>query len=154
MNWEELKKTIYQENGSLRDIYIRNITHDDWKLWIDFVNTNYIISFEIAGTRKGNNIDFDTVTAYWQNPDQNCPSATIYLEEIIVKTYFLDETEIENDITPNDIKTPKNHESLLAYLKNISNLIGKQVELTEENYQDLKDVLMIVSGDQVFFPKR
>lgn len=152
MTWEDLKKHIYHEDGSLRDIYIRNVTSEDWIRWVDFVNSSYTVDFEIGGKPKGNKIDFSTVAAYWQHVDQECPSASIYLGNIIVKTYFFREDEIENDIAPREIKTVEDHKKLVAYLKSVSNLLGKPVELTEENYSDPHEVLMIINGEQVTFP--
>jgi hypothetical protein len=153
MKWEELKEIIYHEDGSLRDIYIRDVTSDEWRRWIEYVNANYPIDFEIHSRPSGNKIDFRAVAAYWQETEEECPSASIRLGDIIIKTYFFLENEIENDITPKEIKTFEDHERLVKYLKEVSLLLGKPVEVTEENYQEPHEILMIVKGEQVIFPK-
>jgi len=154
MSWEELKRRIYHEDGSLRDIYIRNITPDDWKRWVDYVNSSYVVDFEVGNTVRRNKIDFEVVVAYWKGQEHQCPSASIHIGNIIVKTYFFVENEIENDIAPKEITTLQDHERIIEYLKNISKLLGRPVELTEENYQDPKELLMVVHEEQVIFPSK
>lgn len=154
MNWQEIKERIYHENGSLRDIYIRKVTPDDWKRWIDFVNKNYRIDFKIGNTLKGDKIEYDVIAAYWNDPGQECPSAAIHLDNVIIKAYFFDENEIEHDITPIEIKSLKDHESLLEYLKSVSALLNRPVELTQENPRESKDVLMTVDERRATFPNQ
>jgi hypothetical protein len=45
LSWENLKNKVYFLNGSLRDIYVRDTTKEDWQKWSDFVNANYKTSF-------------------------------------------------------------------------------------------------------------
>jgi len=153
MNWKNLKQHVYHEDGSLRDIYIRNVTPAHWRLWVEYVNGNYLVDFKIGGNVKGDKIDFDAVKTYWQDPYQACPSASIYVGEIIVNTFFFDGNEIENDITPKEIKSVANHEQLLHYLMNVSLLLGKPVILTEENYQNPKELLITVDGQNIILHK-
>lgn len=152
MKWEDLKSNVYHEDGSLRDIYIRNVTLDDWRRWIDYINSNHQVEFKIGSTLQGNRIDLDLVTAYWKDAEQEGLSASINLGDIIVNCFFFDKYEIENDITPKEIKLLEDHEKLLEYLKSISILLGMRVELTEENCRDAREVLIEVEGEKVAFP--
>ena len=154
MKWEDLKYNVYHEDGSLRDIYIRNVTHEDWKNWVEFVNAKYPIDFKIGNAHRGNKIDFDLVTSYWQNREQECLSASIDLGNIILNTFFFDKEEIDNDLAPAEIKSLEDHYKLLRYLSNISILLGRQVELTEESYQKTRQVLMAVDKDKVTFEQQ
>jgi hypothetical protein len=154
MNWKKLKSRIYHEDGSLRDIYIRDVTPDDWRHWADYVNSNYPIDFLIGGTYIGNKISFDSIADYWKDSDQEYPSASIHLGNIIVNTFFSNENEIENDITPREIRSLEDHQRLLEYLKSISILLNRPVELTEENYRDPKEILIVVDGERVTYPDR
>ncbi|ARS42457.1 hypothetical protein CA265_23485 [Sphingobacteriaceae bacterium GW460-11-11-14-LB5] len=45
MNWELLRKKIYYIDGSLRDVYIKDTSMEDWEKWIDLVNTKYEVKF-------------------------------------------------------------------------------------------------------------
>jgi len=40
MNWQTIKDKIYYGDGTLRDIYVLNISKEDWAKWIQFVNQN------------------------------------------------------------------------------------------------------------------
>jgi hypothetical protein len=73
MKWEELKKYIYHADGSLRDIYIRDVTTDDWKHWVEYVNANYPVEFKVESRQNSNKIDFAAVAAYWQENKKECP---------------------------------------------------------------------------------
>lgn len=152
MKWEDIKINIYHEDGSLRDIYIRNVTLDDWRRWVEYVNINFRIDFKIGSAHLGNKIDFDLVIAYWKDDKHEDLSACINLGDIIVNCFFFDKNEIENDITPKEIKSLEDHEKLLEYLKNISILLGRRVELTEENCRDAREGLIVVEGEKVIFP--
>ena len=151
MDWKDLKSRIYHEDGSLRDIFIRNLTLDDWKRWADYVNGNYAVDFFIAHSPCGNQIDFDAVAAYFQDPSRVYPAASIHLEGMVMHVNFWND-EMECDIAPIEIKSMQDHETLLDYLKSISGLLGRCIELTEENPGDPKEILMIVDGERVVFP--
>lgn len=152
MNWQDLKKYVYHEDGSLRDVYIRNSGIDDWKRWIEFVNSKYNLSFEIGDKIASNRISFDPVTKFWNDPKSERPKARIYLGHITVHSYFFGVDEIDNDIDPSEIQTLKDHELIVAYLMAISKALGKPVELTEENCSNSKQVLLLIDGDKINFP--
>jgi len=153
MNWEEIKKRVYFEDGSLRDIYIRNASFDDWKKWVNHVNAFYNVDFQVEGTSRATKIDFNAIAANWRHESQDTLSAAIRLGKIIVMTYFFQQTEIENDITPKEIESFEDHNALIEFLTDISNLLNKPVELTEESYGDACKVLMVVDGLHITFPK-
>ena len=152
MNWEDLKKHVYYQDGSLRDIYVRNISSEDWKSWANFVNANFLVEFKIGNFHSSDKIHFDTVVDYWSKSDQESRSASICLGHITVKTYFFVDNELESDITPTEIHSLVDHLKLVEYLKNVSELLGRPVEMTEEKYNEPCEVLMIVKGEEVVFP--
>ena len=151
MDWLELKNSIYYQDGSLRDIYIRNVSRVHWNTIINHLNSSYDVDFEIEGASKENGIDFGSVVANWESIVYKTLSATIRLGDIIIKTYFFTEDEIEFDITPKEIDTFEDHNTLIDFLKDISNVLGKTVELTEECYHDSGKVLITVDGQDVTF---
>ncbi len=104
MEWPELKEKIYYEDGSFRDIFIPGATADDWKLWADFVNNNYKVSFTIyEGEITTDKVDFEKVLAFWNGSLDSCIDANVFIGDIIVKAYFFSDDEIENDIIPKEI---------------------------------------------------
>jgi hypothetical protein len=69
---------------------------------------------------------------------ENCTQAQSMIQftlpgEIIVNWYFYPcETEIEMDITPNEIKNPETLDALLDFMRKIGGILGKDVLLTME----------------------
>lgn len=61
MHWTELKKRVYFEDGSLRDILVLGATVKDWEIWIDLVNEKYQVEFWDAKTVRSDKIDFAIV---------------------------------------------------------------------------------------------
>ncbi|SHM26877.1 hypothetical protein [Chryseobacterium polytrichastri] len=153
MDWQYLKDNIYFSDGSLRDIYVLNISRLDWLKWIDFINENFEVRFtycDIVGDLKSSNqIISKYIFDYWDNVSEFVVTATIMIGEIILNCYFFTEVEIENDITPKEIKSLDDHNQIIDYLKSVSKILNKEVILTAENYDLDYDRLITVVNDQV-----
>jgi hypothetical protein len=100
-NWDKIKRNIYFIDGSLRDIYINNITENDWEKWVNYVNENYTINWN-----GKNKIDYKTVKNNWSNNIQS-ETANIFIEKIQINNHFF--TEFENDIDPKEISGEYDH---------------------------------------------
>jgi hypothetical protein len=138
MHWNELKKLIYFEDGSLRDIYVLDTSIAHWEKWVDMVNSKYKVKFWDAKTDlRTDKIDFETVKEYWDsNGQREVVTATISLETITIKCYFFDDSEIENDVDPREFKSEEDHIKLVHYLNDISVTLNKEVIVTDENITD------------------
>lgn len=149
MHWTELKKHIYFEDGSWRDIYVLDTKIDDWEKWVDLVNNRYQVEFWDAKTDvTTDKIDFTSVQEYWNSHGQReVVTAKINLDPITVKCHFFDDSEIENDIDPSEIKSQVDHDRLITYLNDISTLLDKEVLLTDENTTN--SILIRVKGGQL-----
>jgi hypothetical protein len=153
ITWEELKEHIYFENGSLRDIYIKGMGAGEWKSWADFVNSKYPTNFTV-GELDLKRIDFEKVKSYWADSDGEYPTVTFFIGHIEVRGYFWDKEELENDFKPSDIGSMAAHLLLVAYLTEVSKLLNKSIELTEEKYSEDSEVLMVITGGKIDFPWR
>lgn len=155
VSWTELKSEVYFEDGSLRDIYVRDVSVADWRKWVDFVNSHYPVVFKVDfNGSESATIDFDYVLRYWQGLEEECPSAQILLDGIIIATYFLDDGELENDITPTEVRSEQGHRCLLEYLTAVSKLLGRPVELCHENSRPGTGLLLLADGLLVTYPWR
>jgi len=155
MDWTSLKRQIYFEDGSLRDIYVLDATIGGWKKWVDLVNKKYHVEFwDAKKDLKTDKIDFTIVKEYWDsNGKREVISATIRLGIINVKCHFFDDSKIENDIDPSEIKSQEDHDKLIDYLNDISVSLDKEVIVTEENTERLvllrvKDGVCILNDAQ------
>jgi len=145
MNWEGIKDSIYFEDGSLRDIVVSDWSIEDWKKWVDLVNRKYKLEFYNGQTQESTEeIDFEILKQYWEGKSDLTNMVAIYLDRVIVKCYFFDDQEFENDIQPKEFGSLEDHLKLMNYLEDIANLNGKTVYLTEEN--STERILLEVSG--------
>ena len=126
--WNKIKKEIYFVDGSLRDIFVNNITETEWEKWINYVNENYKINWN--GLNK---IDYKKIK---ENRTKNIQSETanIFIGKIQLNNHFF--CDFENDIDPKEINTEHDHNNIIKYMKNISEIFYKEVYLTEENCSD------------------
>lgn len=148
MNWQDIKDNIYSPDGSFRDIYILNTTRQDWKMWVDFVNSNYKTTMHIFETKVlEDKIDFKKVLDYWDGDFDNCSTASVFLDKIKVNAHFFQDDQIENDITVTEITTIEDHNKLIEYMTGLSHVLQKPVILTPEN--DSEIVLISVENNSV-----
>lgn len=137
-NWHELKKQVYFEDRSFRDIYVFNINLDDWKKWCDFVNQKYEIEFiDKENDKKENSIDFAEIEKNWTEENQFAKLATIKVGKININCHFFVAEEFENDILPKEFESIEDHKIFTEYLMSISEIFDRRVYVTCENSPDL-----------------
>ncbi len=63
-NWKDIK-WIFEPDGVLRDIYVQEVSLNDWRKVIDLINQNYKVNYGDTGEYKDTNqIDKDYVIEY------------------------------------------------------------------------------------------
>jgi hypothetical protein len=150
MNWTELKEKIYYWDGSWRDIYVLQTSLDDNKKWTDYVNENYHIEWFNGLTQSDEKkVDFEVIKEYWNGNQDLCSTAKIFIAKIQINNHFFVDNEIENDIDPREINSIEDHEIVVKYMTDLSNLLGKPVILTPEN--DQGKILMEVWENKIKF---
>ncbi|MGN7783523.1 hypothetical protein ACTJIJ_03315 [Niabella sp. 22666] len=151
MNWTELKDKVYYCDGSLRDIYVLKTNIEDNKKWVDFVNEHYVIEWFNGLTQTNERqIDFEVVEGYLNGDHDLCSSASILLGKIRINNHFYGDAEIENDIDPREINSMEDHESIIKYMINLSQILGKPVILTPENDPAIQ--LIRVLNNKIEYP--
>ena|SRR5690606_17039160 len=151
MNWEQLKDHCYYQDGSLRDVYVQDTTRKDWRSVIDYLNKIYIVDFEVEDLPRENKINWITIEGYWDGVLNKSISASISIQDIIIKTYFFADTEIEFDIVPSEVNSIEKHNALMNFFEQLSLLLERPIMLTEESYGGYKNVLVQVEGKQIKF---
>ena len=151
MDWNELRNGVYHIDGSWRDIYVLNTTRDDWKKWSEYVSASYKVSWYAEDYNDGiasKRIDSWFIDYRWDS-EHYVTTASVFLDKVQVNCHFFTESQIENDIDPNEIESLDDHNKVMDYMKSISKLLGKEVVLTEENSEEA--IWIIVNGDDVRF---
>jgi hypothetical protein len=153
LDWKSIKDKVYFLDGSLRDIYVLGTDRNDWSKWVDFVNTNYKISFHNYETEiTHDKIDFSVILDFWNGNRDSASMATVFIDKIIIHVFFFDEEEIENDITPTEINSMEDHNKLIKYLVGLSKALNKPVVMTPENERET--ILIEVDNEKIKFDSR
>lgn len=148
MTWPKLKEKIYIEDGSFRDIYIQNISIQDWENWVNLVNANFTIAwYNPLSEKSESKIDFQVIKAYWAGEHDYCSTASIFIGAAKINCHFFEALEIENDIDPREFNNMQDHLKLMDYLKLISKTLGKTVILCPENMSNI--VLIHVDNQHI-----
>lgn len=151
--WEELRRGVYNIDGSYRDIYVLQTNRQDWSNWIAFVNGHYPVRWEAEGYNDGQplkKIEADFIAQRWQLASERLTVlGSVFLEQVQVNCHFFVDTEIENDIDPKQILSLADHERLMSYLVGLSTALGKEVIVTEENAEEA--VWIRVNGSVIQF---
>ena len=130
-NWDDIK-WIFEPDGTLRDIYVQDVTLSDWEKLIDFLNLTYEIKF---GEEESKQIDKEYVIKYLRDETGEMENKSLKIEfnGIHFHSYFLLAEQIEFDIDPKEINSIKDFESIEKFMESISRTLKNQVSLTGEN---------------------
>jgi len=127
--WNDIK-WIFESDGSLRDIYVQDISLKEWGILIEHINNNFSLTYS-----DKDKIDKEYVLKYLQDTSGEMESKqlTIRLGKIKINCYFFHDKQIEFDIDPNEINTLNDFERIEDFMTSISEVLQEQVTLTGEN---------------------
>ena len=128
-NWRDIQ-WIFEPDGSLIDLYVQDVSLDDWRSVINLVNKKYKVKYADA-----NQIDVDYTINYLndQTSEIESRSASIYLGEIKLNCHFFLPDQIEFDIDPKEVNSIQDFEMIENFMIDISREIDNQITLTGEN---------------------
>ena len=137
--WNEIKSQ-FECDGSLRDIYIFGTHVSTWNKFLSEIRlSDYPIEFKHGGKL----IDLPTnIKSIKQLQESDPTTLSTSVNEIRVNCHFFITSEIEMDISPTEINSDLSFNSLIEFLKWLSNVANSNVVLTHENSQD--DVILTV----------
>ncbi|WP_337964703.1 hypothetical protein [uncultured Flavobacterium sp.] len=134
-NWDEIK-WIFEPDGALRDIYVRNVKTEDWKILINYLNINYIVRYGTLGENKEiNKIDLEYLIHYLNDEtgELEVKIVSIIIDDIVINLHFFSIDEIEFDVDPKEIYSFDNYKKLLGFMSEVSQILNKPLILTGEN---------------------
>ena len=129
MDQKDYRKAFHQD-GSLRDIYVWNVTVDHWETFLDFVQSR---GFGLIYSRDG---ETDQLPSSAANifADRSCThNLTIDLGGVGVCCHFFLADEIELDIDPRQVTSPAAIDRVLDFMGQLGAHLARDVVLTEEN---------------------
>ncbi|MCD0465799.1 hypothetical protein [Flavobacterium sp. ENC] len=138
LNWNDVN-WIFKPEGSLRDIYIKNVTIEDWIIVIDHLNQNYSVRYgNDIDNNKTNKIDKEYVLQYFsdETAGMEIKLASIFIDKIMINLHFFSDEEIEFDIDPKEINSNTDLEIIIGFMNDMSQILNKETILTGEGESD------------------
>ncbi|KZN57979.1 hypothetical protein N473_26505 [Pseudoalteromonas luteoviolacea CPMOR-1] len=132
--WNDLKEE-FEVDGSLRDIYIENITVNKWNQFLDYAKSS---EYKLEFTHGDQSIEIpQTLKSIKELQETEPTTLFIWLNENIqLHCHFFIETEIELDLSPYDIRSEKDFRVLLAFIEDLAQALENRVIVTHEGMQE------------------
>ena len=128
-NWKDIK-WIFEPDGSLIDLYVQEVSLDDWTNVIHLINQKYKVKYGDT-----NQIDTKYTIDYLtdETGEMESKSASINLDKIQVNCHFFLGDQIEFDLDPKEINSIEDFELVEKFMLEISKSVDNQITLTYEN---------------------
>jgi hypothetical protein len=151
--WQELRDGVYEIDGSWRDLCVLDATREDWVKWMAYVNQHYPVRWAAEDYQAGEAlaaIEADYINQRWDAGAEALTTwGSVFLEQVQLNCHFFQDSEIENDIDPSEIKSIEDHQRLMDYAVAISTMLGKEVVVTAESFHE--GVYIRINGIDIQF---
>ncbi|CAN5518693.1 hypothetical protein BH18ACI3_BH18ACI3_03320 [soil metagenome] len=146
MKWEDYR-VEFEFDGSWRDIYVLNTTISHWQLLIDFLRSDI---YEYSCTIDGEKAELPSFAKEIFGADfEFKPLLHLTVGSAILNCHFFTDEEIEFDLDPREIQSERQAEQIFVFMRQIGELLDKEVILTPENLQDVPIFKFLSSNEQV-----
>jgi len=128
VEWQDCREAFYVD-GSLRDIYVRDTTLDDWDLFLGAVSSLLTATFV-----DGEPYPLPTqASEIFERSAETSFLLKIILGQAKMNCHFFTEEEIELDIDPSEVTSQVEFDAIVDVLSLIGSALGRDVILTDEN---------------------
>ena len=129
MPWERAR-SAFRADGSLRDIYVHDVTVSQWQAVIVALRAKYPSSFSVAGSEA----PFPpSVAALFERGAPSAAMLSLDIGGIDMACHFFAADEIEFDLMPDDVSDSVRFIALIEFMRVVAQSSGRTAELTEEN---------------------
>ena len=133
MTWSQAAED-FAPDGSLRDIFVRHVSTDDWESAYRWLVGLYPYVF----TRDGIQIDPPpSVEFIWQDRAVAFNRLTLDVGGIHVNCHFFQSDDLELDLRPEEVASEERFAALSCLMEGLGELVGKTVVLTYQNGRDV-----------------
>ena len=137
MAWIQAAEDFVPE-GSLRDIYVRNVSRDDWESAYRWLLSAYPHAFN----RDGNQIEPPaSVEFIWQDRAVASNLRTLQVSGIRVNCHFFQSDDLELDLRPEQVVDEERSSAVTDLMIGRDRQVDKQVILTYEDDKDNSTLL-------------
>ena len=128
MELEQAAAAFYVD-GSLRDIYVHDVSVVDWEVVIATVRAHYPSSFMQDDAER----PFPpTVAALFDETRSSLARLTLNVGGVAIACHFFSPDQIEFDVLPDDVQEPSRVAATLDFLRLVARATGRPAELTDE----------------------
>ena len=127
--------SLLKLDGSLRDIYINNTSKKDWQLFLKFVQDHYSWTFFVDNIEEKRLPRFERLIELAEEKTllfvvKLAPGFKIHCHFFCTQKEY---SEIEMDFDPNEIVSQQELNLLITFLKELSILLQKTINVCGEN---------------------
>jgi hypothetical protein len=138
---------IWHWDGSLRDIYVLEVTVSDWQRVLDWLHTTpYPIEFYLD--RQPAPLPHDVSTVFEQR-DETGAFLQIDVEGVILHCHFFWHKEVEFDLDPRQVDSKQKEQGITGFMRALGRLLDKEVVLTPENLETNPFLRYVPGQDQI-----
>lgn len=134
-SWNDIK-WIFEPDGSLIDIYVQDVSIDDWEKLIDLLNSRYSLRVTIPGSETVlNQIDKEHAVQYLTDKSGETKSISVMIDlnKVSLNCHFFLPDQIEMDIDPNEVNSIRDFQTIEKFMEEVSRVLNNQVTLAGEN---------------------
>ncbi|UPM55454.1 hypothetical protein [Gottfriedia acidiceleris] len=146
-NIEEVLINVFYDDGSLRDLFIKETNLSDWNILMNFFKSlpNLTLSFD---GEKTNQIP-SSISELFMLKNEKAVLLSINYKSIIINCHFSCEDEIELDVSPREITTIKEVNAVLEFMDKLARLLNKDVSISIENDSECPLITIRSDGEYI-----
>jgi|APAra7269096714_1048519.scaffolds.fasta_scaffold01049_20 hypothetical protein len=131
MRLPTVPRDLWTQDGSLRDVLIRETTLTDWAVLLD-LSRRHAVDYQVDGAAMA----LPSAERIFASRDVS-HLLRIRVGQADLNCHFFLVEEIELDIDPRQIIELETHQALLGFLADVATATGNTVDITEENSPDV-----------------
>lgn len=123
-----------ERDGSLCDIYIEDVSLDDWDQFLSALSTRGE-DFELLGGDPDQGVSVPSAASIFDRNAQATWCLRLKVGETDLHCHFFHPTEMEFDFDPRDLKSEQSLDPILQFMQWAGTLAKKTVLLCDENHK-------------------
>jgi hypothetical protein len=128
----------FEEDGSLRDIYVFDTTPEDWGRFLEWARRSYPTEFRVGYEPREMPDDLAAILELWRNDPV---LLAIFVDGVQINCHFFRPArwpgELELDVDPTEVRTPEQGRLVLDFLKQLGDAMNRTALLTAENSPEI-----------------
>lgn len=121
-------------DGSLRDVLIKSVGHDEWNRVLQLVKENWTHQFESDGAVRPLPAD---VSEVFELSEVSTVCLKMKVQSLLINCHFFRDAEIEFDIDPEEVSSLEGFRDLAQFIEKVAVTLGRTVEVTHEGAPEL-----------------